>query len=48
MTTRAPRAACLSHSLKSFDSDTLFVVPFKEALMRAAFLPIARTAVAPN
>jgi len=37
MITRAPRAEYLSRSLKSFDSDALFEVPFKEASRRVGF-----------
>ena len=37
MISRAPRAEYLSHSLKSFDSDALFEVPFKEAPMWVGF-----------
>ena len=42
MITRAPRAGYLSPSLKSFDYDALFPVPFKPQVMSVGFLSILK------
>jgi len=48
MITRAPRAGYLSPSLKSFDYDALFPVPFKPQVMSVGFFADPQTSTAPN